>query len=132
MDFEPTATLHDAYSWESQVCQYREAVPPETLPGFSYYAGETPVGTVDCLLWWDRTTSGKPMIVGILNHYGFDSYWEKTGNINLWVRKGHQRRGIGRTLVSMADAMWGPINFEQQRYTAAGVALVKSLPDRPA
>lgn len=124
------ATLADdlLLTWESQVYQYRDAEPPAEIPGYSYYAGVLETGTVDCLLWWGRTTSGRPMIVGILNHYPVDMPpFERAGAVNVWVRRTHQRRGIGGALVRLANALYGPIDYDRQRYTAAGAALAESI-----
>jgi len=125
--FEVTVPA-EAYTWSSQVMQYADATPPTTLPGFSTYEGVVPGWPpIHCLLWWDCTTGGRPMIVGILNYYDFDSPWERKGNVNLWVRPSHQRRGVGSTLVRLADALFGPLNPEQQRYTASGAAFMNDL-----
>lgn len=112
------ATLPDAYPWESQVRQY----PKAGEPGISYFRGDTPHGHVDCLLYRNR----RGHVVGILNHYPTTTIWEKAGNVNVWVHPRRQRRGIGSALVTEAAKRW-PINFEQQRYTVAGVKLAESV-----
>lgn len=118
----------EAYSWSSQVVQYADAAPPEVLPGHSTYEGVVPGWPpVHCLLWWDWTSGGRPMIVGILNYYDFDSPWEQAGNVNVWVRPSRQRLGIGSRLVRLAETMYGPLNLDQQRYTESGAALVNAL-----
>lgn len=40
--------------------------------------------------------------------------------MNIWVRPDRQRRGIGTALVDACERRFGPINLDQQRYTAAG------------
>lgn len=110
------------YSYESQVVQY----PRLGAPGIEYFAGKDehhPV-PVDCLLF--RGEDG--LIRGILNHYAIDyPPHEKAGNINLFVDPAHHREGIGTALVREANRRWGPINWNQQRYTAAGVELAHRL-----
>lgn len=105
--------------WAGQAEQY----PPFGPPGISYFPGPLPSGNVvDCLLWRDEGG----ILRGILNHYPFESRWEKIGNVNVWVAPGHQRQGIGTRLVEEAMNRW-PIDFQQQRYSAEGVALYEGL-----
>jgi len=118
MPFEPSIPAFALFSFESQASQY----PKTGEPGISYFAGETEHGTVDCLLF----RSKRGAVVGILNHYGFDSIWEKTGNVNVWVREDHQRRGIATALLQEAATRW-TINLDQQRFTPDGVALAEKL-----
>lgn len=107
-------------SWESQVVQY----PATGEPGIGYFAGETSLGVVDCLLWRDE----KGRVRGILNRYGIDfPPYEKAGNVNIWIRPSHQRQGIGRALIEEAIRRWGPINYEQQQFTEAGAAFARQL-----
>lgn len=128
----PVHLAEGAYTWDSQIHQYQDAPPPDTVPGCTYYAGvvEGRERPVDCLLWWAEV-GGKPRVVGILNHYPIDfPPWEKAGNINLWVRRSHQRQGIGTALVQVAEELWGPLNWEQQRFTPSGAALTESILSR--
>lgn len=118
MTFNVTLAADFLFSWESQANQY----PAKGRPGVSYFAGETPLGTVDCLLYRDI----KGNVVGILNHYGFDSIWEKPGNVNIWVRPDKQRRGIATLLVREAARRWD-VNLDQQRFTESGAALATRL-----
>lgn len=105
----------DMLPWKSQADQY----PPFGQPGVSYYPGTLPSGNVvDCLLYRDQGG----ILRGILNYYGFDSQWEKTGNVNVWVQPGHQRQGIGTALIAEAVERWD-IDFNQQRYSRAGAEL---------
>lgn len=125
------ATMPDAYTWESQVWQYQDAQPPAE-EGITYFAGPLPSGhIVDCLLYWKPTTSGRMRIVGILNHYGFDSPLERKGNVNIWVRRPNQHQGIGTALWDEAVRRWNP-SLDQQRFTAEGVRLAEYLVTRPA
>jgi hypothetical protein len=69
--------------------------------------------------------------VGILNHYPWDSVMEKRGNVNVWVRRTHQRRGIATALAEEADRRWS-VNLSQQRFTESGARLAEYLSTRPA
>lgn len=106
------------YSWESQERQY-----PETGPaGFDYRRESAAGHPVDCLLWRDEDG----FLLGILNHYPEDvPPWESAGNVNVWIHPDRQREGIGTRLLREAETRWGPIDWEQQRYTRAGLELVK-------
>jgi GNAT superfamily N-acetyltransferase len=126
-------TLPDVYEWESQVIQYADAARPSEPGTITYYAGDVSESypgkpPIDCLLYWDRTASGKRlMIVGILNHYPVDyPPWEHAGSVNIWVRKSHQRRGIGTALAREAARRWR-IDLDRQRFTASGAALAERL-----
>lgn len=113
----------DIWSFESQSVQY-----PETGPaGISYFAGVTDIGTVDCLLY--RASNGE--LIGILNHYPFDSQLENTGNVFMVVAPSMRKQGIGLALVFEALDRWPELRtrqrIEQQRYSESGAALVLSL-----
>jgi GNAT superfamily N-acetyltransferase len=118
MTFEVRIPQDWLFSWESQARQY----PAFGEPGISYFAGETEVGTVDCLLFRDD----RGVVVGILNHYGFDSAWEQKGNVNVWVRRNRQGRGIGTALINEAKTRW-KINLDQQRFTPSGAKFAEKL-----
>lgn len=106
---------HGLFPWESQVVQYPEVGPP----GIDYFKGDIGEGQwVDCLLY--RDADGR--VVGILNHYPFETPWEKVGNVNIWIHPERQRQGVGSALVLEAMSRYG-IDFEQQRYTYAGARL---------
>ena len=124
---EYRATMPEAFSWESQVHQYQDAPPPpvETLPCITYYAGDVPdAEPVDCLLYWIASRSGRPMIVGILNHYGRDyPPWESAGNVNIFVRGPNQRQGIATRLWLEAVDRW-QVRLDRQRFTPSGAAAV--------
>lgn len=123
-------TVPEALSWSSQVVQYQDAPPPEQVPAITYYPGETHLGTVDCLLYWVEI-GGKPRIVGILNHYPIDMPpWERAGNVNIFVRKSHQRQGIGTALWTEASGRW-PVRLENQKFTAEGAAWANHIADLP-
>ncbi len=66
------------------------------------------------------------LLVGILYHYRTRSYWEKPGNINLFVHDDYRRQGIGTTLIRhwQQDHI---INWEQQRYSVAGARFIEAL-----
>lgn len=123
-------SLPDVYSWESQIWQYQECQAPDE-EGITYFAGDLPDGrVVDCLLYWAPIRPEGPLrIVGILNHYPWDSALEKKGNVNIWVRRTHQRRGIGSALWAEAVRRWS-VNLEQQRFTASGAALASHLAEQ--
>ena len=118
MTFRATIPSHMVLDWQGQACQY----PPYGDPGISYFPGVTTHGTVDCLLYRNE----KGVVVGILNHYGFDSVWEKTGNVNVFVRRNAQRQGIGTALIHEAMQRW-TINLDQQHFTPEGVAFAERL-----
>lgn len=109
------------YSWESQVAQY----PRLGAPGVEYRTGDTGFAKpVNCLLWRDEDG----LVHGILNHYPIDMPpWEKAGNVNVFVDPARRREGIATRLVREAQRMFGPIDFEQQRFTESGAALAVTL-----
>lgn len=116
---EVTIPTWAALSWESQAVQY----PERGGPGITYFAGETPFGNVDCLLFYDR----KKRLRGILNYYAIDfPPWEKAGNVNIWVHPEARRRGIATRLVRAAMQRWR-IDLDQQRFTKEGLALAEHL-----
>lgn len=121
---DPLIQAVGVYSWASQALQYPSMGPP----GIGYFPGETPKGTIDCLLW--RDTNGR--LRGICNHYPFDvPGFEEAGNVNLWVHPRWQRRGIGTALVREAQSRW-TIDLTRQRFTTAGAALADALDPDPA
>ena len=100
--------------WETQVHQY----PPTGEPGLSYYAGRTPLGVIDCLLWRNEAQE----VVGILNHYPFRTpEGQAPGTFNIWVKPGWQRRGIATRLADEARRRWD-IDLGLQTYTPEGAA----------
>jgi GNAT superfamily N-acetyltransferase len=108
--------------WETQVGQY----PPSGPAGLSYFAGETPLGVIDCLLY--RNEAGE--LVGILNHYPFRTpEGQEPGTFNVWVKPGWQRRGIGTRLGDEAKKRW-LIDVGLQTYTPAGVRLAHRWAER--
>jgi hypothetical protein len=79
-------------------------------------------GTVGCLSW--RDNSGQ--VRGLLYHYQCDfPPYERRGNVNLWIDPAWHRRGLGSSLLAEADRRW-TVNFAQQKYTTAGLALVRA------
>jgi GNAT superfamily N-acetyltransferase len=121
---DPLIQAAGVYSWASQARQY----PALGRPGISWLGGETPHGTVDCLLWRDPNRR----LRGILNHYPFDvPGLEVAGNVNLWVHPQWQRQGIGSALVREAQRRWS-VDLSRQRYTTAGAALADALDPDPA
>lgn len=128
----PVHLPEGALSWESQIVQYRDAEPPSEAGTITYYAGSVDsLPPVDCLLYWAPTPDGVRLrIVGILNHYAVDyPPWEKAGNVNVWVRRSHQRRGIATALWDEAQRRW-PVSLDQQRFTVPGAALADALVNR--
>ncbi len=119
--YEPTVPSWTYLSWKSQLVQYDARGPR----GISYFAAEVDDNPhpIDCLLY--RCKAGK--LRAILNYYGVDyPPYEKAGNVNLWVAPRWQRRGIGMRLLEEADRRW-QIDFDQQRYTEAGAALITAF-----
>lgn len=117
------------FSWRSQASQYAY----RDTPGLScerHSVGALGALTiVDCLLW--RDADG--LLRGILNHYpdGALRYpdratVEEPGNITIWVDPQRQRQGIATTLLREAMRRW-KIDFDQQRYTPAGLALIEKF-----
>lgn len=109
------------YSWGSQARQY----PAKHEPGFRYtveHADDIPQ-PIDCLLWYDA----KGVLRGILNRYpeGAPPYEEPMA-INIWVHPSRQQQGIGKALLAEAERLWGPIDWEAQRFSASGLALAES------
>jgi hypothetical protein len=116
---EPTTQA--MLDWDSQVGWY----PERGTPGLSYFAGQTPLGVIDCLLW--RNEAGE--LVGILNHYPFRTpEGQEPGTYNFWVKPGWQRRGIATRLGKEAVQRWG-MDLNKQAYTPDGLALVATWPD---
>lgn len=129
MRYRFTIPDSEVYSWESQIWQYRDA-PAPPVGGITYYPGRLDDGrVVDCLLYWKPDYSGRLRIVGILNHYGWDSDLEQRGNVNIWVRRTHRRQGVATALWGEAVRRWH-VNLDQQRFTRAGAALAEHLANR--
>ena len=82
---------------------------------------------VDCLVY-RAAPDGR--VQGILYYYVVDHPpLEKAGNVNLYVDPDHQREGIGTMLLHMMKWL-RPIDFDQQRYTQAGLNLVTKMEQR--
>lgn len=126
-----------AFDWTSQANQYPEKGEPgirlerrcvdvdtgaEVVVVDPALAGPR-ITVTDCLLYRDEDGT----LVGILNHYDGRGPLERKGGINIWVRPDRQRRGIGTALVLEALRRWDDMLPENQRYTEAGVAFLKSL-----
>ena len=120
-----------AFSWESQACQYAKyGSPGLTLEqhAVNAKAEEVAVGDpdtemlIDCLLM--RDVDG--FLIGILNHYTGENEYEKTGNVNVWVRPDRQRRGVATRLLREAFDRW-QVDWRTQRYTEDGLAMLKKL-----
>jgi ribosomal protein S18 acetylase RimI-like enzyme len=126
-----------AFSWESQARQYAENGAPgltleqhmvEVDTGIEVFdvpaelAGPG-VSVVDCLLF--RGEDGS--LVAILNHYDGKNPLEAADAVNLWVRPDRQREGIGKMMTREAMQRWPGVRLENQRYTATGVYLLRSL-----
>jgi len=131
--WRPEATIgREAFSWESQVCQYAR----RGEPGFTEEVHPLNGGTVHCLLWRDQDG----LLRGILNYYPTGAHGEtmthngvvfrmggeKPGNANIWVDPRHRGKGIGTMVAREAISRYG-IDITQQRFTPAGVALTEKL-----
>ncbi len=114
----PTLKPELLFSWEGQECQYEKTGPP----GMSLFV---PEDWVACLLYRDET--GK--LLGILNYYTRETPFEQRGNVNIWIHPEHQRQGIGTALLAEASRRW-EIDFLQQRYSPAGLSLVRKFVER--
>ena len=125
-----------AFSWESQAKQYAESGAPgltleqhmvEVKTGIEVFdvaadlAGPG-VSVINCLLFRDDDGS----LVAILNHYDGKNPLEAADAVNLWVRPDRQREGIGKMMTREAMKMWPGVKLEGQRYTPAGVYLLRS------
>lgn len=119
-------------------------VDPKTMPSFGDLArqfdskgfpgitasveqpADFPGVTVDALQY--RALNGE--LVGILIHYGETvPGLERAGNVNIWVRKDHQRKGIATSLVRRALRRWPDIDVMQQNYIPSGRAVVSGISD---
>lgn len=117
---EPSIPDNLIFSFASQACQF-PAYGPQGLQTLTVRENGHPI---HCALY--RDAQGR--LVGILYHYPVDiDPWEKAGNVNIYVHPDHQREGIGTSLAKRASDRWGPFDFGQQRYTAAGLALARKL-----
>lgn len=123
-------------SWDAMEDYY----PKTGTPGLRYWRGVVNIGDilgatpgqtigrvtydVDNLLYRSR----KGTLVGILQYFPTDAPMdlEAAGNFNVFVHPRRQRRGLGLKLVAAADLAWGPLNFEQQKYTPEGRALIEA------
>lgn len=114
------------FSWESQAVQYE----PTGNPGFrlqvEHIDGDL-AHPIDCLLVYDDDRQ----LAGILNRYvnGFPG-WEEPRSINIWVNPARQRQGYGTRLLAEAERRWGPIDWDAQRVTPAGLRLAESYRNR--
>jgi ribosomal protein S18 acetylase RimI-like enzyme len=116
------ASIGMAFTRDSQKDQY----PALGDPGISYFAGVTPDGNVDCLLY--RDVSGE--VIGILNYYSIDfPPWETAGSANVWVDPKRQREGIGTALWLEAVARYN-VDPTVQRYTNLGAKFINSLMEK--
>src|SRR6516165_6204371 len=105
--FKPRVTISAAfcYSWEGQAHQYFNTGEPTSIRYERYYACEEDREgfgpPVDCLLHFDE----RGLLVAMLNHYpkGEAGELEQAGNVNLWVRPSHQRRGFASRLLREAN-----------------------------
>lgn len=121
MNFQPSIPAESLYSWESQVCQY----PYTGKPGISYMLGPTEEGLVDCLLFRNE----KGHVVGILNHFPWDGIWEKKGNVNIWINRRWQGKGVGEALWREAVQRFGA-RLEGQRFTEAGARFAERMAEK--
>lgn len=110
------------YSFESQAKQF----PKIGEPGMSWeiqFVDDMPDCPIHCLLYRNR----KGIVIGILYYYERDmDELERAGNVNIYVRPDRQRRGIGSALALACDQRFH-VDFEQQRYTREGLALIEHL-----
>lgn len=117
------------FTFESQRVQF----PDKGGPGLEHLVVDLeskqlhPVGTIPeqsviihCLTW--RALSGE--LVGILYYYATNSYWERRGNVNIFISPDWLRKGIGTKLLDYAFTQWD-VNIEQQRYSLSGAYFIK-------
>lgn len=122
---EPSIPDFLMFSFESQAEQF----PLTGKPGLTESVEHVGDLEIDTLLW---RVSPSGFLVGILYYYPQDCFeidgtlLEKAGNFNIYVRRDDRRRGIGTILMREAMNRW-PIDFAQQRYTAAGRALAAKI-----
>ena len=104
------------YPWASQAHQH----PASALPGIHHRVEHVDGAPIDCVTSYDSLG----ILVGILYRYpeGAEG-WEEPGAINVWVRPDRQREGIGRAMLDYTEQHLGPIDWDAQRYTRAGLAL---------
>lgn len=110
------------FSFEVQARQYDAC----GMPGISYFRGDIAEAGiyVNCLLYRDEHGA----VVGILNHYPVDTKWEKRGEVNVFIKPNHTRRGIGRALWTEAEKRWGTaIRLGGQMNTPDGIAFGEHL-----
>jgi hypothetical protein len=99
---------------------------PETRePGFHLdveHIEGYPDNDINCLLLYGMDRK----LVGILNYYpqGFPGL-EVPRAINIWVDPARQKRGIGIKMLTEFERRFGPIDWDAQRVTEAGLRLAE-------
>lgn len=130
IDFTPKFLVTPVLTWESQSVQY----PKKAGTGVDHFLGKTVHGNVDCLLFY---RDGE--LIGILNYYGFDApttkweqllgapeFWERKGNVNIFIHPDHKREGVATALLDLAETKFGPIDYSQQSYSKEGWEFIQN------
>jgi ribosomal protein S18 acetylase RimI-like enzyme len=116
----------DAFSWESQARQYAFRAEPGMHWERHSLGRLGDMTQIDCLL--ARDDDG--LTIGILNYYlDSNNALEKKGNVNIWVRPDRQRQGLGTAMLREAQKRYN-IDFDQQRYTQDGMAMIRRLVEK--
>lgn len=126
---EPSIEAQFLYTWESQVKQY----PKTGAPGIDLFVGTFTEAMLPEYpdawgkqVWTLLYRNNKGHAIGILNYYPQDLPEEEAGNVNIWVHPRRQGRGIGTKLADELVRRGWPFTWEQQSYSLAGHAFVRS------
>lgn len=114
-----TPLVGEVFSWESQLAQYPRLGPRNITTFDGEVTGyDVPV---KCVLYRDS----KGLLRGIFNYYSVDYLpYEKAGNFLVLVDPKRRRQGIASSLLHVAETLYGPIDYNQQRYSPEGYAFM--------